>query len=475
MQVGKGGPDGVFGATQDAGEEGGGRKKPSTLQLALVGIVVILVAWKMLPSGEPPSSKASAPAPSSVAPSISSGTLSQSAVDTQRQVEIDAMKDRISKQDEMLRSLPQQFDERLSRVENKLNKDIQELVGAIEGQSEARVRSQRAGSPGGGAPLPGGFVDVPLPADGGAFAAQDVGDDRFPYRRLGGGSAPGGGLGLPSLASAPPPATPQTPTTQGLPPIEPADAGSVAEPAPVSLGLSDAAPANTAKITLPAYSYVDLRTLHGVTCPIRTGATSGLGLTSAVAPITLPIVGPFRGPQGIEMQTGQMHVFGFCEGADRRRPTGMIKIEGLSMVMPDGSNHHIKINGYVIDGRDNDLGVRGRKESVKGEQLALSMLSSGIAGAGEVFSRSAFDQVETQGGNLREILQGDQIGDALIGAAVASPARDAARFFKEYADSLFDVVAIDGGVPVKLIIEEPITLPMPGDAANETSSARPLL
>lgn len=456
------------------------RKRPPALMIGGLVLVMGIIVWKIGGAGKQAVQEVQEAPPEKKA-AVEMQTLSESAINTQRQVEMDRMKERMALLEDQLRKQPTVFAEQLGAVENKLTRDIQGVARVISESSEERVRQQRLGGPTPAlpGPLSGGVTNVTLPSTGGEFATEVGKEEEFPYRRLGGASLVQANnlvSGLPTIA---PPAPSQAASPPNALPAMAAldgggtDAGEVAKPKkPSKAGESEI---EGPSITLPAYSYADLRTLHGVTCPVRTSATGSLGLSDKPAPVTLPVVGPFRGPQGVEYQTGSIHLFGFCEGMDRLRPTGMIKVEGLSLVRADGSNFTVQINGYVIDARDNDLGVRGTKESVKGEQLALSMGASGVAAVGDVFKQSAFDQVETQGGNIRQILQKGNIGDAIGGALIADSAKELARFFRQYADTLFDVIAIPGGTPLKLIIEQPIQIPVDETGVSETSDGRPLL
>ncbi|TJY57361.1 hypothetical protein E4T66_18315 [Sinimarinibacterium sp. CAU 1509] len=462
-------------------EGGKARSRPPVLVVAVLVLGVVVFAWKI--SGA--TRKAAPPTPAATeTKAVDNQTLTQSAIDTQRQVEIDAMKQRIAGLEEQLRKQPGEIKAHIDDVESKVTREIQGIVTTLEERSEANIRAQKPPLGGSAASprLDGGITNIPLPAGGGEYGEETPEDSSFPYRRLGGAALVSANnsvaSALQNLPAMPAPVTPTGPDARPAAAAYSPESGTdpeVAAPDKPARGLSGTDAKLEHSFVVPAYSYADLRTLHGVTCPVRTSATASLGLSDKPAPIVLPVVGPFRGPQGIEIQTGSIHLFGFCEGMDRLRPTGMIKVEGLSMVRADGSNYTVSINGYVIDARDNDLGVRGVKESVKGRQLAAAMASSMIAAAGDVFNQGSFDTVETQGGNLRQVLKGGKLGSAIGGAAIAAPARELANFFRQYANTLFDVISIEGGTPLKLILEEPIQLPDDTAGADEIPDGRPLL
>ncbi|ULQ48333.1 hypothetical protein JN531_017010 (plasmid) [Flagellatimonas centrodinii] len=450
----------------------------SRSKVFLIGGVCLAAAFlfmKMGGSDRAPIPQAGQAAPTP--PPVEFGTMSSEAAEAQRQLELAELKRRLAEQDRVLQTQRSEFSQQLEAVETKLTREVQGLLEALERNSESRVRSQRTGDP-----MPSGVSDLPLPPGGGEFVDPQLTAQsrQSPYRRLGGGSG-GSGASLPFTAGA------GTAATGGM--TDPLASGAFDENAsfasqarPEAAGPGTPSPARTTGRTIrdgytriPAYSFATLRTLHGVPCPVATGISGsigGLGTTSA--PVVLPLVSSFKGPQGLEFQVPAVHLLGLCEGVDRKRPTAMVKVEQLSIIDEAGTAHVIEVNGYVVDARDNDLGVRGVKESVKGTQISLALLAAGVGAAGSGIQQGATDTIETAGGNIREVVRGGRLGNLIAGSTIGAGANELVRYFRERGATLFDVISVDAGTELRLIITEPIDLPI-GHSVVESIDGRPLL
>lgn len=437
-----------------------------------VAIVALLLFIRMGGSDREPIPQAGQTTPTP--PPIDFGTVSSEAAEAQRQLELAELKRRLSEQDKVLQTQRSDFSQQLEAVETKLTREVQGLLEVIERDSEMRVRSQRTGDA-----LPGGVSNMPLPPGGGEFVDPQLPAQsrQNPYRRLG-GAADGAAPPLPFTAGPGEDVNGGMPTGSTV--AGPAHFAGKEQPATAEPGLPTPARTSGRSIRdgytrIPAYSFATLRTLHGVPCPVATGLSGsigGLGTTSA--PVVLPLVSSFKGPQGTEFQVPAVHLLGLCEGVDRKRPTAMIKVEQLSIIDEAGTAHVIEVNGYVVDARDNDLGVRGVKESVKGTQISLALLAAGVSAAGSGIQQGATDTVETSGGNIREVVRSGRLGNLIAGSTIGAGANELVRYFRERGATLFDVISIDAGTELRLIITEPIDLPI-GQTAVESIDGRPLL
>lgn len=452
--------------------ENGASSGPSLFKILGIGVIVLIIAWKFLPVG------GDAPAPQPRQNNASSDeressnrlenvSLSGEAAEQQRQLEIENMMRRVRDLEREARQQSEAAKREIQSTKNQLSREIQGVAESVERVMQERVRGDRLSGR--------GVQDTTIEGRGEFGDFGDFEDDgeldgegqrakepeAFPFRPLGKAKRPPEGEEGANAEF--------TSLNRSSRQPEPAEA-----PAP-SRDNDDDDLEEVEMTEIPAYSFTDLTLMHGVSCPVRTSLMEGAGIGAQPAPIVMPITGEFRGPQGKRVDIGRPHLLGFCEGVDRQRPTALIKVEGLSYVNADGSNLVVPVSGYVIDVRDNDLGVRGTKESVKGAQLALSVVANTASAVGNVFGQSAFDEVETQGGNIRSLLQPGQVGRAAAGSALQGASEELAQIFRKAAEERFDVIHAEGGTPVKFITEETIEIPRQSSEHEDRRNAKPLL
>lgn len=414
-----------------------------------------------------------------------------------RESEVRAVDLRINSTNEQVQELKQELaDERknsertLARLENRLDEKLGRLTSALRENQGREILEERDRSiDGGESNAPGRSNGSGLPmlgeddGQGGDSAdptnqskQKPSSDSDFPYMELGASSNAGGdGFSLPRPGGGD-----NTPGNQraqsrnastGTPPPPPAesssDAASGASPSPLDEDSSggDGAKSDYASKTIPGSSWVHVTDLHGVACPVGNSVTSnnnnGPQALINKVPVTLPIRGDFHGPNGTTYSLGAAHVSGTCVGQESNRPSAIIKIERLSYVGPDGEPQFIPVNGYLIDRRDNQMGIAGYLDTSSGRDIALSAIAAGFSAAGEIFSDSQFDTSLFTGagaganaGAARSI-DGSNIPQAVAGDAFGAAAGRIADYYAEQANRTIPVVRIRGGLPITMITTAP--------------------
>lgn len=215
---------------------------------------------------------------------------------------------------------------------------------------------------------------------------------------------------------------------------------------------------------VPAFSYVEVTTLHGVNCPVGANQPGASGEGNALAkPVVLPARGIFRGPNGAEHDLGTVHFMGLCSGNRIDSSTtgrATIRVERISYWDEGGKPQYESALGYIVDTRDNQMDVYGRLIKVSGRQLAKESFAAGLAAVATGFSQAEYSTNSSMdGGDVRvtQMLTGNQINAAVAQGIGALFGRIADRFEAE-ADSVKDSVLVEPGIRLKFITEQPLKI-----------------
>lgn len=462
-------------------QPGGQRKKVAPWKMALIFAVAGVMAFMFTNRDRTTESDPGAGTTEVKGParqSIEVQTLSEEALMEGRRLEVETLKESLRKAEEARVADTEALKKQITDMEDNVDKKLTEIVERVVDQVQSKVKEKRTAVGAGAGPANTGDVDVPFrdtarPSGRIEFDKDDEEDKKFPYRRLNAptqpkaGSASGGGSA----------ADDKTTVGAATLPVTREPAGSTSTTAAAPATVTPVVARKTRSRTVPAFSYVDVTTLHGVSCPVLTSISKDLGLSGKQSPVVIPVKGTFRGPNGASMNIGTVHLLALCEGVERKRATAFMTIERMSRVGSNGVSEMVKAQGYIIDSRDNEIGVRGVKVSQKGIEIAASVMATGIAAVGSALQQSSLSN-STNGvtGAVTQILDPSQLGRAMAGAAIAEQARAIAQYFREYSDNLFDVIRVEAGAPIKFINTEPIEILDELESSNvAANTGRPLL
>lgn len=219
---------------------------------------------------------------------------------------------------------------------------------------------------------------------------------------------------------------------------------------------------------VPAYSYADVTTLHGVRCPVgaqSTGASSGV----PPRPIVIPIRGLFKGPNGSTSDLGTAHLYGFCSGfrsTDNKKGYVEIKIVSLSYWDSDGGAQRQPASGYIVDAKYNQE-IVGELENAKMSVLGKQALAAGLMAFNSGLAQNEFTSVATDQGS-RSVLT----GDALKSGGHSGVSEMFLRVAEQYdaqADAAVDTVKIKGGLSLKFVSDLPLAVKKAADPILDTS------
>lgn len=224
------------------------------------------------------------------------------------------------------------------------------------------------------------------------------------------------------------------------------------------------------RITIPAFSYVEVTTLHGVACPIGANAPGNKAQSEIPArPVVLPVRGIFRGPNGSSVDTGNIHLMALCSG---RRTTSnssgraTLRVEQMSYWDEGGDSQMAASTGYIVDTRDNEQDVYGRLDKASGRTLALESAAAAGAAFAAALSQSEFttqNNLTSEGSATVSQLTGDATKAATAQGVAAIFTKIADRFQQE-ANAAIDTVVVEPGIRLRFVTDQPIYIYKPAEA-----------
>lgn len=233
------------------------------------------------------------------------------------------------------------------------------------------------------------------------------------------------------------------------------------------------------RIEIPAFSFVEVTTLHGVACPV--GANSPGSQTQIPArPVVLPVRGVFRGPNGSTVDVGTIHIMGLCSGrrtssSDSGRAT--IRVEQMSYWDDSGKSQMAASTGYIVDTRDNEQDVYGRLDKASGRTLALESAAAATAAFATGLSQAEFttqSSLDSNGASTTSQLTGDA-GKAAIAQGVAGLFNRIAERFEQEANASIDTVVVEPGIKLRFVTDQPMYIYTPAEAFDIEAAMRDIL
>ncbi|SBW84674.1 conjugal transfer protein TraB [Pseudomonas veronii 1YdBTEX2] len=219
--------------------------------------------------------------------------------------------------------------------------------------------------------------------------------------------------------------------------------------------------------TVEAFSFVEVTTLHGVSCPIGANSPGASDSSKIPArPVVLPVHGIFHGPNGVERDLGTAHLMGLCSGrrtSSSSTGRATIRIEQLSYWDASGGAQMVPATGYVVDMRDNEQDVYGRLDKASGRTLALQAASAAAAAYATTLSSAEFTNTSsTQNGtsSATSQLTGDAT-KAAVAQGIGSMFQKISERFEAEADAAVDTIQVEPGIRLRFVTDQPIRVVKP--------------
>lgn len=224
------------------------------------------------------------------------------------------------------------------------------------------------------------------------------------------------------------------------------------------------------KVTIPAFSFVEVTTLHGVACPIGANSPNSKSKSEIPArPVVLPVRGVFRGPNGATVDVGNIHLMGLCSGrrtSSSNAGRALIRVEQMSYWDEGGDAQMSQSPGYIVDSRDNEQDVYGRLDQASGRTLALESTAAAGAAFAAALSQSEYttsNNLDSNGSTSVQQLTGSATKAATTQGIAAIFNKIADRFEQE-ANAAIDTVVVEPGIRLRFVTEQPINIYKPAEA-----------
>lgn len=218
---------------------------------------------------------------------------------------------------------------------------------------------------------------------------------------------------------------------------------------------------------IPAFSFVEVTTLHGVACPIGANAPGSSSTSKVPArPVVLPVHGIFHGPNGVERDLGTIHLMGLCSGrrtSSSNTGRATIRVEQLSYWDASGGAQRVAATGYIVDVRDNEQDVYGKLDQASGRTLALQSAAAAAAAYSTTLSSAEFTNTSSlQNGTSTATSQ--LTGDATKAAVtqgIGSMFQKISERFEAEANSAIDTVLVEPGIRLRFVSDQTIRVLKP--------------
>ncbi len=223
-------------------------------------------------------------------------------------------------------------------------------------------------------------------------------------------------------------------------------------------------------LTVPAFSFVEVTTLHGVACPV--GANSpGASSESRIParPVVIPVRGVFRGPNGAMHDLGNVHLMGLCSGRRTSSSThgrATVRVEQMSYWDATGGAEMAATTGYVVDTRDNEQDVYGRLDKASGRTLALQSAAAAAAAFSTTLSQAEFTNqtnMSADGTTSNSAMLTGSATKAGVQQGVAALFTNISRRFDQEANAAVDTVVVEPGIKLRFVTDQPIIVKLPAD------------
>lgn len=223
------------------------------------------------------------------------------------------------------------------------------------------------------------------------------------------------------------------------------------------------------RITIPAFSFVEVTTLHGVACPVGANSPGAKQSEIPARPVVLPVRGIFRGPNGRQVDVGNIHLMGLCSGrrtSSSNSGRATIRVEQMSYWDEGGDAQMSSSTGYIVDTRDNEQDVYGRLDKASGRTLALESMAAAGAAFSAALSQAEYTTQNSLGNNGATSIQ-QLTGSATKSATtqgVSAIFQKIADRFEQEANAAIDTVVVEPGIRLRFVTDQPIHVFKPAEA-----------
>ncbi len=223
------------------------------------------------------------------------------------------------------------------------------------------------------------------------------------------------------------------------------------------------------RVEIPAFSFVEVTTLHGVACPIGANSPGAKQSEIPARPIVLPVRGIFRGPNGKSVDVGSIHLMGLCAGrrtSSSSAGRATIRVEQMSYWDEGGDSQMSPSTGYIVDTRDNEQDVYGRLDKASGRTLALESMAAAGAAFSAALSQAEYttsNNLDSNGATSVQQLTGSATKAATTQGIAAIFGKIAERFEQE-ANAAIDTVVVEPGIRLRFVTDQPIYIFKPAEA-----------
>ncbi|MGE8063965.1 conjugal transfer protein TraB [Pseudomonas sp. NPDC089569] len=227
---------------------------------------------------------------------------------------------------------------------------------------------------------------------------------------------------------------------------------------------------------IPAFSFVEVTTLHGVACPIGANAPGASDSSKIPArPVVLPVHGIFHGPNGVVRDLGTIHLMGLCSGrrtSSSSTGRATIRVEQLSYWDASGGAQMVPATGYIVDVRDNEQDVYGKVDKASGRTLALQSAAAAAAAFATTLSSSEFtntSSVQNGTSSATSQLTGDAT-KAAVSQGIGAMFQKISERFEAEANSAIDTILVEPGIRLQFVSDQPISVLKPLEPFDIDSS-----
>lgn len=234
--------------------------------------------------------------------------------------------------------------------------------------------------------------------------------------------------------------------------------------------------------TIPAFSYVEVTTLHGVACPVGANSPGNSSESNIPArPVVMPVRGIFRGPNGASNDTGTIHLMGLCSGrrtSSSSTGRATIRIEQMSYWDSSGGSQMVPTTGYIVDTRDNEQDVYGRIDKATGRTLALQAASAAAAAYATTLSQAEFttqSNLSMEGTSSATSQLTGSAPKAAISQGIGAMFTKIGQRFEQEANASVDTVIVEPGIKLRFVTDQPISILKPAEAFDVNSKADDVL
>ncbi|WGK63523.1 conjugal transfer protein TraB (plasmid) [Halopseudomonas sp. SMJS2] len=223
-------------------------------------------------------------------------------------------------------------------------------------------------------------------------------------------------------------------------------------------------------LTVPAFSFVEVTTLHGVACPVGANSPGASSASNIPArPVVIPVRGVFRGPNGAMHDLGNVHLMGLCSGirtSSGSHGRATVRVEQMSYWDAAGGARMAGTTGYIVDTRDNEQGVYGRLDKASGRTLALQSMAAAAAAFSSTLSQAEFSNqtsVTPDGTTSNNSVLTGNATQAGVQQGVAALFTKIGQRFEQEANAAIDTVVVEPGIKLRFVTDQPITVELPAD------------